>query len=79
LLCQEHPTVSARQLYALLGVSRAWYYAQAAGPLQVERDVVLRDALERIALEFSGNGYQRVTAQLHRQNSIYLWDGRLGG
>jgi putative transposase len=37
---------------------------------QAERDVALRDAIERIVLEFPGYGYRRVTAQLNRLD----WD-----
>jgi putative transposase len=59
-----------RQLCALLGLSRSWVYARPNAPSQAERDVALRDAIERIVLEFPGYGYRRVTAELHRQQ----WD-----
>jgi putative transposase len=67
-LQQEFPTLSVRQLCALLGVSRSWFYERPHVPTQAERDVALRDAIERIVLEFPGYGYRRVTAELHRQN-----------
>jgi putative transposase len=69
-LRQEFPTLSVRQLCTLLGINRAWYYAQAIVPTQAERDIALRDAVERIVLGFPGYGYRRVTAELHRQE----WD-----
>lgn len=69
-LHQEFSSLSVRQRCDLLDINRAWYYARAKAVPQAERDVVLRDAIERIVLEFSGYGYLRVTAQLHR----LAWD-----
>lgn len=66
-LSQEYPTVSVRQLCALLGVSRSWFYQRPRAPTQAERDIALRDVIEYIVLEFPGYGYRRVTAELHRQ------------
>jgi putative transposase len=66
-LRQEFPSLSIRQLCALLDVSRSWLYERPHAPTQAERDVALRDAIERIVLEFPGYGYRRVTAELHRQ------------
>lgn len=57
--------VPVRQLCAILGVSRSWYYAAPeAGP--AEADVALRDAIERVVLRFPGYGYRRVTKPLQR-------------
>ena len=49
-----------------LGVSRSWLYEKptCAGP--TEEETSLRDAIERLCLDFPGYGYRRVTAQLHR-------------
>ena len=69
-LRQEFPSLSVRQLCDLRSINRAWYYARATAPTQAERDIALRDAIERIVLEFPGYGYRRVTAELHRQK----WD-----
>jgi putative transposase len=66
-LQQEFPTLSVRQLCDLLSVSRSWFYERPHAPTQAERDVALRDAIERIVLEFPGYGYRRVTVELHRQ------------
>ncbi len=66
-LLQEFPGLSARQLCRLLEVSRSWFYQRPHLPSQAERDVPLRDAIERIVLAFPGYGYRRVTAELHRQ------------
>jgi putative transposase len=62
----EHAELSVRQLCALLGVSRSWYYARPQAPTQAERDVALRDAIERLVLTFPGYGYRRVTKALAR-------------
>ncbi len=64
---QEHPEVSVRSLCELMGVSRSWYYDKPSAEEKAERDVELRDAIERIVLEFPGYGYRRVTEQLHRE------------
>lgn len=66
-LQQEFTSLSTRQLCGLLGVSRSWVYARPHAPTQAQRDVALRDAIERIVLEFPGYGYRRVTEELHRQ------------
>src|SRR5436309_3412664 len=67
---QEHPQLSARRLCALLGVGRSWYYERLTNPIQTERDVALRDAIERIVLEFPGYGYRRVTKALVREGWV---------
>jgi len=62
------PNVSLRQLCSLLGISRSGVYAarrQPAVNLDAEA-VVLRNAIERIVLEFPGYGYRRVTQTLRR-------------
>lgn len=69
-LRQEFPSLSVRQLCDLFDINRAWFYAHATATTQAERNVALRDAIERIVLEFPGYGYRRVTAELHRQK----WD-----
>jgi transposase InsO family protein len=48
-------------------VSRSWYYDRPSATEKAERDVELRDAIERIVLEFPGYGYRRVTEQLRRE------------
>ena len=63
----DHPQLSVRRLCALLGVGRSWYYARPGTPTQAERDVALREAIERIVLEFPGYGYRRVTMALARE------------
>ena len=62
-----HPELSARRLCALLGVSRAWYYAQQRADTSALAEAMrLRDAIERLALDFPGYGYRRVTKALQR-------------
>lgn len=57
-----------RVLGALLEVRRSWYYERPQVMMtQAERDVTLREAIERIALVFPGSGYRRVTKALARE------------
>ena len=64
---QRHPDLPVRQLCALLGVSRSWYYGRPLALARAERDVALRDAIERLVLDFPGYGYRRVTKALERE------------
>lgn len=45
---------------------RSWLYERPTVPTQAERDLDLRDAIERVVLEFPGYGYRRVTKALGR-------------
>jgi transposase InsO family protein len=63
----EHPDVSLKELCELFSVSRSWYYERPTPEEKARTDVELRDAIERIVLEFPGYGYRRVTAELHRR------------
>lgn len=63
----DNQELSVRRLCALLGVGRSWYYEQPGMPTRAERDVALRDAIERIVLAFPGYGYRRVTKALARE------------
>lgn len=64
---EEQPEASVRSLCGLFRVSRSWYYDRPGAEERARRDVELRDAIERIVLEFPGYGYRRVTEQLHRE------------
>lgn len=64
------PDLSIRRLCAAVGASRSWWYARPSEEAIAERDTVLRDAIERIVLEFPGYGYRRVTRTLQRDG----WD-----
>jgi transposase InsO family protein len=60
--------LSVRHLCDLLDVNRAWYYARP----RIEKGdaseaVHLRDAIERIILDFPGYGYRRVTHALAQE------------
>jgi putative transposase len=69
--------LSLARLCGLLGVNRGSYY-RAVGepaissppPSQGRDEVRLRDAIERIVLEFPGYGYRRVTHQLQRDGFL---------
>ena len=64
---EEHPEISIERLCYLMGVSRSWYYERPSAEEKARKDVELRDAIERIVLEFPGYGYRRVTAALRRE------------
>ncbi len=67
---QDYPDLAISALCRMLGVGRSWYYERPRVPSQAERDLDLRDAIERIVLEFPGYGYRRVTEALGRDG----WD-----
>ena len=52
---------------ALAGVSRAGFYRPPAEAPKPDRDMALRDALQRIALQFPSYGWPRMTAELKRR------------
>ena len=64
---EEHPQMPIERLCELMGVSRSWYYGRSSEAEKTKKDVELRDAIERIVLEFPGYGYRRVTATLGRE------------
>jgi transposase InsO family protein len=47
-------------------VSRAGWYRQEADPQSADRDLKLRDAIQKIALEWPAYGSRRITAELRR-------------
>jgi putative transposase len=63
---REHPEISVRRMCRMLGISRSWLYEKPPPSEPTEEGTLLRDAIERICLEFPGYGYRRVTAQLRR-------------
>ena len=65
-LQEQFPALSLRGLCRLVGVSRSWYYAHPTPETLAERDLDLRDAIERVTLDFPGYGYRRVTHALQR-------------
>jgi len=64
------PALPLNRLCMLFGISRSGYYARQTGNARQERDIALRDAIERLALTFPGYGYRRVTRHLQREG----WD-----
>ncbi len=61
------PELSIRRLCAAIGAGRTWWYTRPSAEEVAERDTALRDAIERIVLEFPGYGYRRVTKTLQRE------------
>jgi len=51
----------------LAGVSRAGFYRLPPDPPRLDPDLELRDALQRIAVEFPSYGWPRMTAELKRR------------
>jgi putative transposase len=64
---QAYPQLSLRRLCALFGVNRAWYYAAQQEEADDVAETALRDAIERVVLDFPGYGYRRVTKALQRE------------
>jgi len=59
--------MSRQRMCELAGVSRAGVYRFSPEARGEEKDVELRDAIQRIALENSSYGRRRITAELKRQ------------
>ena len=51
----------------LAGVSRSGFYRFPPDPAGPDRNMKLRDAIQRIALEFPSYGWPRMTAELRRR------------
>ncbi|HZT42572.1 MAG TPA: IS3 family transposase [Chthonomonadaceae bacterium] len=64
---QAHPETELAGLCRALRISRSWWYARAAQAPDSAQEGTLRDAIERLILQFSGYGYRRVTKQLQRE------------
>jgi hypothetical protein len=59
--------MTASAMCALAVVSRAGFYHGQHVEKAVDGDLKLRDAIQRIALEFPSYGRPRITAELHRR------------
>ncbi len=51
-------------------VSRAGFYRHPPRPAEADRDMALRDALQRVALEFPSYGWPRMTRELKRRGWV---------
>jgi len=58
--------MTVQQMCQLAGVSRSGFYRFPPEEGEVEKDLELRDAIQRIALEFPAYGRPRITAALKR-------------
>ena len=59
--------MSVEGMCSLAKLSRAGYYRFLTTPEAGDTDMDLRDAIQRIALEFPSYGRPRITAELHRR------------
>ena len=59
--------MSVTEMCALAQLSRAGYYRVLTTPAAGDKDIDLRDAIQRIALEFPYYGRPRITAELHHR------------
>jgi transposase InsO family protein len=59
--------IPLEHLCRLTHVSRAGYYRWQSAPAAVDRDLDLRDEIQRIALEFPSYGWPPITAELKRR------------
>jgi putative transposase len=64
-LPQGSPTIE--RMCALAGVSRAGYYRHFEASAPRQEETVVRDAVQRLALENRHYGYRRITALLRRE------------
>ena len=62
--------MSIAEMCALAHLSRAGYYRFLTTPAAGDKDLDLRDAIQRIALEFPAYGRPRMTEELHRRGYI---------
>jgi len=62
--------MSVERMTELAGVSRSSYYRFDAEAPPKAYDIELRDAIQRIALEFPCYGWRRVTAELRRRGWV---------
>jgi putative transposase len=67
---QAYPELSIRRLCELVGTGRTWYYTRPSANEVAARDTALRDAIERLVLEFPGSGYRRVTRAFQREGWV---------
>jgi transposase-like protein len=59
--------LTMKRMCTLAGISRAGFYRFPSGTPGPDPDLELRDAIQRIALEFPSYGWPRMTAELKRR------------
>jgi putative transposase len=59
--------IPVQRLCVLAQVSRAGFYRWRHAPPAEDADIDLRDAIQKIALEWPSYGWRRITAELHRR------------
>ncbi len=59
--------MTVKRMCARAGVSRSGFYRFPPDPPGPDQDMKLRDAMQRVALEFPSYGWPRMTAELQRR------------
>jgi len=67
---EEGEPISVSGMCQRLGLSRTSYYRWLGPAPNADRDMELRDRIQRIALEWPSYGYRRVCAQLQREGVV---------
>jgi transposase InsO family protein len=65
-LWAQPTSLSVSSACLALDIARATFYRNRFAPLFVDPDLDLRDRIQKIALDWPGYGYRRITAQLRR-------------
>lgn len=65
-LSAETASLVRSSVFDSLSLSRATHYRRLQAPVATDSDAVLRDHLQRIALQWPAYGYRRITHELHR-------------
>jgi putative transposase len=63
----DHRSLPVAAIFEALSLSRATHYRHRGSAPRPDPDAELRDRIQRIALDWPGYGYRRITAELHRQ------------
>ncbi len=66
----SHDPLPVTRMCAAVGIARADYYRHQFSQSEVDRGLVLRDLIQRLALEMSAYGYRRITHELKRRGHM---------
>lgn len=63
----DRPALPLTMICESLRLARATHYRQLKAPATTDPDTELRDAIQRLALQWPAYGHRRITHELHRQ------------